>query len=779
MDNRNNTNIGITPTHNEGNISLNSYIINNNNNSKKNMMLNNMNNKIDLNENINLMENIFNNFTEISNINYNTKFKEEINKEMCDYLLSLPNDSFINEIFDTTDETLNPENTSKWNTNNYAKYVKKILIKFKNNNYILDKIYHQNQNLGRRFISEGGIQGIQNRLKGALMIDGIYDYDMINAHPTILLYIVNKFYPNIPCNYLKDYINNRNNILEKNNLTKIDINIIINSNIKKKTENIWLKNFNTEIIQIQNIIFNDFKNIIPNTFKQNKEGEILNKILCVYENFILEKIVNYCNDNYIKIDSLIFDGLHIRNPNLIDKFNEITDEFKIVWKIKHFDKSLKINVGLIPTLTDDFEIIKSLFENNHFMILNPLNYCVEKDNKIILYNKTTFSDIVAPFKYHIYKDGREEHTYCFFNKWIDCLNRRAFDEIKFVPYPKICPSNIYNEFKGFDYELWNIKKNEDDFSIFQNHLKLLMGNELNTELFNNMEIWLGSIIAEPANLTGTAFFIRSIDGLGKNIFFKNFFKAVLYNDCYMETSNPKDLFGTFADTEKIFIAILNEVKGNSSFNLDNLMKTIIADDTKIIEKKGIQSKIVNNYLRLMAFCNPEVSAPIKISLTDRRWICIDNTNKVPEQIYFTNLINALKNKQIMLNYVEYLKDLFNKNKNYDWIKNRPKTEYYRELQQVNIGTTYKFIFYLLMKTELILEFGALQLYKKYQKYMHDYGYSPISNTAFGREISNMEGITKKRTTKGNNYFININIFLTDCVKKNIINEDFMIDLLDR
>ena len=770
------TNIDAQSTYIVDNNSLNTNNYNNNNNN------NNQNKNVDsnnMNEPINLMENIFNNFTEISNINYNTKFREEINKEMCDYLLLLPNDSFITEIFDTIDETLNPENTSKWNTNNYAKYVKKILIKFKNNNYILDKIYHQNQNLGRRFISEGGIQGIQNRLKGALMIDGIYDYDMINAHPTILLYIVNKFYPNIPCNYLKDYINNRDNILEKNNLTKIDINIIINSNIKKKTKNIWLKNFNTEIIEIQNIIFNDFKNIIPNTFKQNKQGKILNKILCVYENFILEKIVNYCNDNYIKIDSLIFDGLHIRNPNLIDEFNKITDEFKIAWKIKDFDKSLKINVGLIPTLTDDFEIIKSLFENNHFMLLNPLNYCVEKDNKIILYNKTTFSDIVAPFKYRIYKDGREERTYCFFNKWIDCENRRAFDEIKFIPYPKICPSNIYNEFKGFDYEFWNIKKNEDDFSIFQNHLKLLMGNELNTELFNYMEIWLGSIISEPANLTGTAFFIRSIDGLGKNIFFKNFFKAVLYNDCYMETSNPKDLFGTFADTEKIFIAILNEVKGNSSFNLDNLMKTIIADDTKIIEKKGIQSKIVNNYLRLMAFCNPEVSAPIKISLTDRRWICIDNTNEVPEQMYFTNLINALKDKQIMLNYVEYLKDLFNKNKNYDWIKNRPKTAYYKELQQVNIGTTYKFIFYLLMKTELILEFGALELYKKYQKYMHNYNYNPISNTAFGREITTMKGISKKRNSKGFHYKFILTIFLTDCVKKNIINEDFMNDLLDR
>ena len=60
MDNRNNTNIGITPTHNEGHISLNSYIINNNNNSNKNIdnnnMNNNINNKIDLNENINLME---------------------------------------------------------------------------------------------------------------------------------------------------------------------------------------------------------------------------------------------------------------------------------------------------------------------------------------------------------------------------------------------------------------------------------------------------------------------------------------------------------------------------------------------------------------------------------------------------------------------------------------------------------------------------------------------------------------------------------------------------
>jgi hypothetical protein len=61
--------------------------------------------------------------------------------------------------------------------------------------------------------------------------------------------------------------------------------------------------------------------------------------------------------------------------------------------------------------------------------------------------------------------------------------------------------------------------------------------------------------------------------------------------------------------------------------------------------------------------------------------------------------------------------------------------------------------------------------------MENKGFKPISNTAFGRELSKMNGIEKKKTKKCSIYTIILDEFLTDCVTKNIINQEYADELV--
>ena len=56
-----------------------------------------------------------------------------------------------------------------------------------------------------------GLQSISKKMRHAICKDLMYDIDMVNAHPTLLLYYCNK--NGIECEQLKKYVNNREEML--------------------------------------------------------------------------------------------------------------------------------------------------------------------------------------------------------------------------------------------------------------------------------------------------------------------------------------------------------------------------------------------------------------------------------------------------------------------------------------------------------------------------------------------------------------------------------------
>jgi hypothetical protein len=213
---------------------------------------------------------------------------------------------------------------------------------------------------------------------------------MKNAHPVILRYICKLH--NFPCPNLEYYINNRDEILsrfDENGKTEF-LKAVNSDKTNKKIKDKFYKDFDKECKSIQTHItsLKDFKHIVdsvPSTKVYNWLGSAINRILCVYENKILQEIINYLIREQIEICSLMFDGLMVYgdyydNSDLLKELEKnINEKFeglnmKLSYK-EHKQGFINIPDNFevsdkkeVPILKKTFENMSESFEKEHSKI---------------------------------------------------------------------------------------------------------------------------------------------------------------------------------------------------------------------------------------------------------------------------------------------------------------------------------------------------------------------------------------------------------------------------
>ena len=154
--------------------------------------------------------------------------------------------------------------------------------------------------VGGRLYCGNSIQGLSKILRGFLMEKITTDIDMKNAHPVILKYLCHLH--NIKCPQLDYYVANRGTILiEYGEDAKQEFLKCVNDckpHHKYKTN--YYKAFDKEckIIQQELTSKECYKHIVdcvPNEKFANWYGSAINRILCVYENNIVQQAVNFIN----------------------------------------------------------------------------------------------------------------------------------------------------------------------------------------------------------------------------------------------------------------------------------------------------------------------------------------------------------------------------------------------------------------------------------------------------------------------------------------------------
>lgn len=333
---------------------------------------------------------------------------EIVNKEICLKLNNLTFSNFKIDLFEgikfnSVDKNGDDEDIQKQYT-----ILKQFTTEMIKNNYSLKKQYNfaKNNESGRLFVQNGGLQRLHHKLRGVLC-DSLYtDYDMINCHPSILLYLCNE--NNFICSNLQYFVNNRddciNNLMSAINCDRADAKRLflmsMNSekNIKKyKVDGKWLNikysifnQLDTEFKTIQKLFLNKYNDIkiklIKSGSTDNLQGKVLNRVLCHYENQILnDSINNLKKKNTINnLDNMVlmFDGFMLQN----NKDNKNEDEiiellndniYGIKWSKKEHDISILSNLKSIDT------------ENNE----NILSGYFDKIYDIGIYiNETIFKD---------------------------------------------------------------------------------------------------------------------------------------------------------------------------------------------------------------------------------------------------------------------------------------------------------------------------------------------------------------------------------------------------
>tara|TARA_R110000868_G_scaffold411538_1_gene705203 strand:+ start:91 stop:2409 length:2319 start_codon:yes stop_codon:yes gene_type:complete len=343
-----------------------------------------------------------------------------VNPTYCDILANITISQFKTLCNSVEQETENDEITDTHLQQHsllvkYCKYMKK-------NNYYKQQTYKHSKNktVGRVFVEGNGLQRIWGMVRGVLCDGLLLDFDMINAHPTILQYICKT--NNIMCVNLDGYINNRKQILQEfvncDNLTTNDAKMlfITSLNYDKQITTVKIKNkqcklkykffleFDKEIKQIHIKLSQIFKTEYEyySNEKLNPYGKFINNMMCKYENEILDiavdTLLNECN---LQVCVPMFDGCMIKNNvnininDVIEKLNGSSSIYNIKWSNKKHNIDLKIHLDNLKTECDIFsfdgENDKELCD---FVIDNILDKKIYNcNNEIWLYNNRIWTNV--------------------------------------------------------------------------------------------------------------------------------------------------------------------------------------------------------------------------------------------------------------------------------------------------------------------------------------------------------------------------------------------------
>jgi hypothetical protein len=310
--------------------------------------------------------------------------KEFVDMRICQWILNN-----FDKVIDTDQNNiyqLDDENKKYYNTTYYSSYLKAMLKC--NGEYDVSYLTGNKgkKSHGRLYAQSFSLQYLPRKIRHTICKNDYYDIDMVNAQPSILLNLCQKY--NIYCDRLLQYVNDRKTIIQKIidgnptlNITKEEIKMCIliilygNTILPKFKDIAFMVSFLAEIKNITNELKNvyekDFyvKKILKNIkVEHNINGKFLASLLQDKENEILMAVLEYLNFNNITVNTLIFDGLMIKKTNLntplnLDELNLYIKEklnYTIYFEIKEMNEAIEIPLNEINNIATDKTYI---FEN--------------------------------------------------------------------------------------------------------------------------------------------------------------------------------------------------------------------------------------------------------------------------------------------------------------------------------------------------------------------------------------------------------------------------------
>ena len=603
------------------------------------------------------------------------------------YLASLPKSVSI-EIFKRRKDK--ETNDSKYNR--LQNYIKEVI----KSNGVVSRTYTYSPgtdpDFGGRLFSGGSIQGMPREFRGLVMTHTT-DIDMKNAHPTILKYLCSKY--KILCPNLTGYISDRDQILssfENREKAKALFLTAMNDNKLRKQDhsNKIFKRFDEEMKDIQSAFydledFSELRRSVPADKASNPQGSTLNRIMCAYENKILQVALQVAKSNGLDIAVLAFDGFmvygnHYANMELLDLLNNACSEaftgLGIRWDYKPHCTILSVPEDFVipENSADKLALLKSEqkkenqtkndlrcieFEKTHCKILNTDRYIIEypnnRMNPIIFKTKEKLQNMYCHLE-HVTTNTDKAGSIPFISYWTNNNpNIRSKLSMDTYPNPKLCPDSAYNLWVPFYAEsLPEAPENYNGVVDFmKDHIFTLSGLDEYTAKY--FECWIAQMIQFPEIKSNCPVLI-SKPGAGKGQTL-SMLSQMLGDEKVCESTNPsRDVVGAFnSQMASGFLVNINEVKKTDTTENMGQMLALITDKKLNINSKGVDVYKVTSYHRFIITTNQ--SDPLDVSPTDRRfWIVRCCDRRIGDVSYFNKFQSYIDDPIAVKSLYTYFKN---------------------------------------------------------------------------------------------------------------------------
>tara|TARA_R110002167_G_scaffold93122_1_gene249754 strand:+ start:8554 stop:10968 length:2415 start_codon:yes stop_codon:yes gene_type:complete len=219
--------------------------------------------------------------------------------------------------------------------------------------------------------------------------------------------------------------------------------------------------------------------------------------------------------------------------------------------------------------------------------------------------------------------------------WFEHSMRRSFRSIDFLPGEEVA-ADVYNLWRGFAYEALP----GGSCDLYLDHVRevICSGDPV---IYDYLLNWMAQAVQKPSQPGHTAIVMRGSQGAGKGTFAKTF--AKLFGHHGKQITDAKHLVGSFnAHLRDCIVLFADEAIAAGNKQHESMLKTMVTEETLMVELKGVDASVERNYLHVIMASNAEWVVPT--GTDDRRFVMLDvSDDHVMDANYWAALNSQLRN----------------------------------------------------------------------------------------------------------------------------------------
>lgn len=502
--------------------------------------------------------------------------------------------------------------------------------------------YAKNRSSGRIYTEQFAIQRLSKPLRDILVPADHVDYDMCNAHPTILLHVAKC--NNLPHHYLEEYVTNREAILEKTNNTKRTILIFMNRDRNPvKNSDAWTDGFVAELKTIKAALYEQYKTKYPNTNKNNPVSSCVNKGLCDLENGLLQMAMQkYCKEDTTCVP--MYDGFMTPVDIAVEELNEMTSVMGVTWKKKDWTKATVPESFIHASEERSLETMLERLQEKFFVVREPeLTIWREGRNGPAPISRQSFMDESREY-YYIDENGKEQQIA---NKWLALETKRAYDSITYQAHaahdPPTIEEGVFNTARPFAFEYIEDKDERDPeaLTMFRTLLEALTEDDDGMEY---VQRYVAHMLQKPNERPQVVLLFKSHGGSGKDTLSVTI-SRMLGDFHTLVEDKMANLFGTFNKGLAHRLCVtMNEASGKEGAKYIEVLKNSMTAENIVIVAKGKDGYSQPNVFRALVFSNNPNPLPLDSGVTRRLFQSQVRADRQLPQSFFTKYYTNLEDK---------------------------------------------------------------------------------------------------------------------------------------